>query len=71
MRRRTDEPFETIVPLTTPPEPDTLRKLEDLGANGTVNYPFLYTVGPDATLQQKLDMMKQFSEHVIAPTNGL
>ncbi len=66
---RENEPFETIVPLTEQVDADTMLRLQDLGVDGTVNYPFCYTCGPDATLQQKLDMMKAFGENVIAPTN--
>jgi len=68
---RENEPFETIVPLTVPPDADDFKRLSDLGADGTVNYPFAYTVGPDATLQQKLDMMKQYGDNVIGPMKGL
>jgi probable F420-dependent oxidoreductase len=62
---RADEPFETVVPLAVPPDPQVLGDLSKLGADGTVNYPFLYTCGPDASLQQKLDMMGQYGEGVI------
>ena len=68
---RENEHFEAIVPLTTPPEPDVLKKLSGLGATGTVSYPFSYTVGPEATLEQKIDAMKQFAEHVIAPNKDV
>jgi len=64
---RDDEPFETVVPLVTPPDFDSLRRLSDLGATGTVHYPFDYTAGPDATLEQKLDVMKRFGDEVIGP----
>ncbi|MDE0886508.1 MAG: LLM class F420-dependent oxidoreductase [Myxococcota bacterium] len=68
---RENEPFEAIVPLTTEPNPDVLKHLSDLGATGTVSYPFSYTVGPDATLEQKFDAMKQFAEYVIEPCKDL
>ncbi|MBW2666426.1 MAG: hypothetical protein JRE13_09065, partial [Deltaproteobacteria bacterium] len=55
------------VPLVTPLELDTLRRLSDLGATGSVSYPFAYTAGPDATLEQKLDVMQDFGERVIRP----
>jgi len=45
-------------------------RLAGLGAHGMVNYPFVYTCGPDASLQQKLDMMAAFGENVIAPTKS-
>jgi probable F420-dependent oxidoreductase len=64
---RENEPFEAIVPLLAPFDFDTLRRLSDLGAGGTVHYPFTYTVGPDSTLEQKLDAMKRFGEAVIGP----
>jgi probable F420-dependent oxidoreductase len=67
---RENEPFETIVPLTEQVDADTMLRLAELGADGTVNYPFAYTCGPEATLQQKLDMMKAFGENVIAPAQG-
>ena len=68
---REDEPFECIVPLMSPPDPDTFKKISDLGATSSVNYPFKYTVGPDATLQQKLDVMKQFGDQVIGPCKDI
>ncbi|MDE0911133.1 MAG: LLM class F420-dependent oxidoreductase, partial [Myxococcota bacterium] len=46
---RENEPFESIVPLVTPPTPDDLKKIEDAGADATVSYPFTYTVGPTST----------------------
>lgn len=64
---REDEPCENIVPLTEQPAPEALARLAALGAHGMVNYPFVYTCGPDASLQQKLDMMAHFGETVIAP----
>jgi len=68
---RENEPFEAIVPLTTEPNPDVLKRISDLGATGTVSYPFSYTIGPEATLQQKIDAMKQFAEYVIEPCKDL
>ena len=68
---RSEEPFESIVPLTVAPEVDTLKRLSELGADGTVSYPFHFSLGPDATLQQKLDLMRQYGENVIAPMREL
>ncbi len=67
---RENAAFETIVPLTEQVNADTMKRLSDLGMHGTVNYPFKYTCGPDASLQQKLDMMRAFGENVIAPCNA-
>jgi probable F420-dependent oxidoreductase len=59
------EPFEIIAPLTVPPEPDTLKRLEDAGVSGTVSYPFLYALGPTSSLEAKRGYLEQFSERVI------
>ncbi|MCG8592414.1 MAG: LLM class F420-dependent oxidoreductase [Proteobacteria bacterium] len=64
---RESEPFETVVPLVVPPDPDSLKRLSEAGCHGTVNYPFTYTVGPQSTLQQKLDAMTRFGDEVITP----
>jgi probable F420-dependent oxidoreductase len=61
------EAFDAVVPLVTPPELDSLRRLADLGATGSVSYPFAYTAGPDATLEQKLEVMQDFGERFIRP----
>ena len=63
---RANEPFEAIVPLTVPPDPDTLRHLADHGASGTVSYPFAYTLGPNAPLAQKLEMMNRYADDIIS-----
>ncbi len=57
--------FEVIAPLTVPPEPDLLKRLEDLGVTGTVSYPFSYAIGPSSTLDQKRAVLEQFAEAVI------
>ncbi len=58
-------PFEAVVPLTTPPDADVLRRLEDQGAHGTVSYPFLYALGPTSTLDAKRRYLEGFAENVI------
>jgi alkanesulfonate monooxygenase SsuD/methylene tetrahydromethanopterin reductase-like flavin-dependent oxidoreductase (luciferase family) len=58
-------PFEAVVPLTTPPDPDVLRRLEDRGAHGTVSYPFLYALGPTSTLDEKRRYLEGYAENVI------
>ena len=63
---REGEPFDTIIPLAVPPDPDTLKRLADEGMTGTTAYPFTYTIGPSSTFDQKRDMMMQFGENVIA-----
>jgi probable F420-dependent oxidoreductase len=66
---REREPFETIVPLTVPLEPETLRRLEGHGMTSTNCFPFPFTLGPTSTLAQKRDQMLRFGEAVIAKTN--
>jgi probable F420-dependent oxidoreductase len=66
---RAREPFETIVPLTTPLEPDTLRRLQEQGMTGANCFPFSFTLGPTSTLAQKHEQMLRFGETVIAKTN--
>ncbi len=63
---RADLPFEAIVPLTVPPEPDALRRLRDAGATGTVSYPFVYALGPSSTLEAKRAYLEGFAEQVMA-----
>jgi alkanesulfonate monooxygenase SsuD/methylene tetrahydromethanopterin reductase-like flavin-dependent oxidoreductase (luciferase family) len=58
-------PFEAVVPLTTAPDADVLRRLEDHGAHGTVSYPFLYTLGPTSTIAEKRRYLEGYAENVI------
>jgi probable F420-dependent oxidoreductase len=60
-------PFETIVPLAVPPDPDVLRRLEgEHGMTATTAWPFGYTLGPASTARQKRDWMLRFGDEVIA-----
>ncbi len=58
-------PFEAIVPLTSPPDADVLRTLEDRGAHGTVSYPFTYALGPTSTIAAKRRYLEGYAENVI------
>lgn len=62
---RENEPFETIVPLVTPPTPDDLKKIQDAGADGTVSYPFTYVVGPTSTLDEKRAYLEGYANSVM------
>lgn len=62
---RDAEPFDALVPLTTPPDPETLARLAALGATGTVSYPFVYTVGPTSSLEEKRAYLEGFAAQVI------
>jgi alkanesulfonate monooxygenase SsuD/methylene tetrahydromethanopterin reductase-like flavin-dependent oxidoreductase (luciferase family) len=59
-------PFEAIVALTTPPNLDDFKRMEDAGVAGIVAYPPIFTLGPRSTLDQKKQMMETFSESFIA-----
>lgn len=65
---REAEPFETIVPLSVPPDPDLLRRLEaEHGVTSTTAWPFSYTLGPGSSLAQKREWLRRFGDEVIAP----
>ncbi len=66
---RASKPFETIIPLVTPLEPETLQRLEAQGMTGANSFPFSFTLGPSSTLAQKREQMLRFGETVIANTN--
>jgi probable F420-dependent oxidoreductase len=60
-------PFETIVPLAVPPDPDVLRRLEgEHGMTATTAWPFTTTIGPASTAARKRDWMLRFGDEVIA-----
>ena len=63
---RENEAFEMVAPLVSPPDPATLRRLEDHGIAGTVSYPFFYSLGPTSTLALKRAVMEGFANEVIA-----
>jgi probable F420-dependent oxidoreductase len=67
---RGEEPFEAMVPLITPPDPDVFRRLEEQGATSTVSYPFALTIGPTSTIEQKRDAMRRYGDEVIATMSG-
>jgi alkanesulfonate monooxygenase SsuD/methylene tetrahydromethanopterin reductase-like flavin-dependent oxidoreductase (luciferase family) len=58
-------PFETIIGLSTPPDVDTFKRLEEQGMSSGVSYPFLYSLGKHSTLDQKKRVMEQFAEQII------
>jgi len=63
---RAHAPFETICPLTAPPDVELLRRLEGEGMTSATAWPFSYTLGPDASLAQKRDALLRLGETVIA-----
>ena len=67
---RAGTPFDAIIPLTVPPDVDTLKRLRDAGVGGTVSYPFGFTIGPTSTLQQKQAYLEGYASNVIAKLRG-
>jgi probable F420-dependent oxidoreductase len=63
-RERT--PFELIVALTTPPDVDVFRRLEDLGVTGVVSWPLVFSVGPGASIGQKRQALETYASSFIA-----
>ncbi len=63
---RESEPFETIVPLVTPPDVDVLRRLAGEGMTSATAWPFTYTLPPNAALADKRDSLLRFGESFIA-----
>ena len=53
--------------LATPPDTDTFRRLADEGVTDFIALPWYYSIGPDVSLQTKLDTMARFSEEFIEP----
>ncbi len=63
---RAREPFETIVPLVTPPDVAVLRRLGAAGMSATTAWPFSYTLPPNATLAEKRESLLRYGETFIA-----
>jgi len=64
---REHKPFDTIIPLTEPAEPDTLRQLEEKGMTASVNFPFALSIGQKSSLDDKKRAMENFANAVIEP----
>ncbi len=62
---RQDLPFETIIGLTTPPDPDTFKRLEEQGMTAGVSYPFKFSLGARSSLDDKKRVMEHFAETII------
>ena len=64
---RRSEPFSVVAPLTEALTPDAVARLVDIGVTATVNYPFLFGIGSDSTLEDKKRYMEEFSGRLISP----
>lgn len=62
---REKEPFETVVGLYSPPDPDVFLNLETLGMTASVNLPFRFSLGESSTLDAKKKQMDEFAEQVM------
>lgn len=67
---RADQPFEVIAPVVTPPDLDTFKRLRDAGLDGTVAYPFTFTLGAQSSLDDKKREMERFARAFIQPMAG-
>jgi alkanesulfonate monooxygenase SsuD/methylene tetrahydromethanopterin reductase-like flavin-dependent oxidoreductase (luciferase family) len=59
-------PFEVMVALTTPPDVDRFRRLEDQGVTSIVSWPLSYVLGPDATLDDRRRVIERYGDEIIA-----
>jgi probable F420-dependent oxidoreductase len=58
-------PFETIIPLTTPLDVDTLKRLEEKGMTASFSLPFTLELGMTSTIDQKKRVMERFARDII------
>ena len=68
--QREEEPFETIIGLSTPPDLATFQRLHEAGMSGGVSYPFKYTLGERSSLGEKKRVMEDFARRFIRPLGG-
>lgn len=62
---RSELPFETVMGLTTPPDCDTFRRLEESGMTAGVSYPFPLIFGRESSIDEKRRHMETFAEQFI------
>jgi probable F420-dependent oxidoreductase len=62
---RTALPFETVIGLSTAPDYDTFRKLEDEGMTAGVSYPFPFIFERESSIDEKRRYMESFAEEFI------
>jgi probable F420-dependent oxidoreductase len=60
-------PFETLIGLSTPPDLDAFRRLEERGMSSGVRYPFRYALGERSSLDAKRRAMEAFAERILVP----
>ena len=62
---RQDLPFETVIGLTSSPDVDTFKRLEEHGMTAGVSYPFKFALGDRSSIDDKKRVMEQFAETII------
>jgi probable F420-dependent oxidoreductase len=62
---REREPFDAILVLTAPADVDQLRRFEDAGVTSLVNWPLLFTVGPQGSMDDKRRHLETYANDVI------
>ena len=62
---RSELPFETVLGLTSPPDYDTFKRLEEVGMTAGVSYPFPLVFERNSSLDEKRRYMENFSEQFI------
>jgi hypothetical protein len=62
---RSELPFETVLGLTSPPDCDTFKRLEEVGMTAGVSYPFPLIFERDSSLDEKRRYMENFAEQFI------
>lgn len=62
---RADQNFRVIAPLLEPLDHAVLSRMEALGVDATVNYPFLYGCGANASLAEKKRYMDDFARRFL------
>jgi len=60
-------PFETVVGLTSAPDLDTFKRLEERGMTSGVSYPFYFSLGLRSSLDDKKRVMEDFARKFIVP----
>ena len=62
---RSEMPFETVMGLTSPPDYDTFKRLEEVGMTAGVSYPFSMIFERDSSIDEKRRYMEDFAEQFI------
>lgn len=63
---REREAFDAILVLSAPAAVDDLRRFEDAGVTSLVSWPLTFTLGPQATMDEKRRYLETYANDVIA-----